>query len=545
MAQKTFQVIDGPLSVRDAPNGKRIGRYGTGEQFIADSVNTETIGHYVWLKHSDGGWSAYHSVDESRYFVQELESDLSKTMLAQSLSFLNYGNPADGTPPSNFFYAFLLNGIHYLREIQAQAKIDPTIDNMPLPDDKTWARQYVMGQAVRRLVEEWNRVEPIYQYLLNDMVTTETHTITTLINDIKDIASDVFHLPEATTIVVEFMPQFDTSFYLLRAPYYPDYALLAVPMHTMPFEDIKKIIIHEIASLVINPKGRPPLPTTVSQTSYHPDKLFPLLTDNTNYTMPDIPTADWNRYGKDNTEIRAAYQLPDGLNVPLDEEGGWKYFWTYWASQLFDTDIANRALPTKQNLVGRREYPLDWRIAHMQEFVEDACSTFLFGNDIYQTYVDVFKRAYKGRFTKPDFLHPAPQLRLEVTFQLLKLLQGTDTGSTLQDGTVDPITAYHDRMPGAYQIAKWIYDNQNRLLKEIDMDETRRRMGNVGNNLELSLDQQLINHIDNQPTPRFDSYEDADIQKFAYIDLNAGTGSPFIDLTPPPILFDGQSADPS
>ncbi len=68
---RRFKVVNGPLSIRDAPNGERLGEtlaYGTEIDVMPDS-RTE-VGGYVWWQH-DKGWSAEKALwGDSRFMVE-------------------------------------------------------------------------------------------------------------------------------------------------------------------------------------------------------------------------------------------------------------------------------------------------------------------------------------------------------------------------------------------------------------------------------------------------------------------------------------------
>lgn len=71
MALKTYQIVDGPVSVRLEPNGQWLKQYEEGYQFVADNETRTTAGGWVWIKHNEG-WSALYTEDKSRYLIRQV-----------------------------------------------------------------------------------------------------------------------------------------------------------------------------------------------------------------------------------------------------------------------------------------------------------------------------------------------------------------------------------------------------------------------------------------------------------------------------------------
>lgn len=71
MANNTYKIVDGPLSVRQSPGGQWLKQYDNGYEFSGDSDSETTSGGYVWIQHGDG-WSAMRSADGSRVFVEQI-----------------------------------------------------------------------------------------------------------------------------------------------------------------------------------------------------------------------------------------------------------------------------------------------------------------------------------------------------------------------------------------------------------------------------------------------------------------------------------------
>lgn len=64
-----FEVIEGPLRIRDAPDGEILeSKMSAGDTFTANLMDQTIAGDAVWIKH-ERGYSALHSVDGSRRFV--------------------------------------------------------------------------------------------------------------------------------------------------------------------------------------------------------------------------------------------------------------------------------------------------------------------------------------------------------------------------------------------------------------------------------------------------------------------------------------------
>lgn len=74
MAKATFEIIDGPLSVRLEPGGQWLKQINTGYQFVADADSQRTVGAYVWIEHEDG-WSAMRKTDGSQVFIQKVKDE--------------------------------------------------------------------------------------------------------------------------------------------------------------------------------------------------------------------------------------------------------------------------------------------------------------------------------------------------------------------------------------------------------------------------------------------------------------------------------------
>lgn len=68
---KRFQVIDGPLSVRDEPGGNRTGVMLAQGTEIASNTEPITKDGYVWVKH-DKGWSAFSDDDETEVYMLDV-----------------------------------------------------------------------------------------------------------------------------------------------------------------------------------------------------------------------------------------------------------------------------------------------------------------------------------------------------------------------------------------------------------------------------------------------------------------------------------------
>ena len=65
-----FEVIAGPLLIRDAPDGEILdGKLAVGETFTANLTDQKIAQDLVWIKH-DRGYSALHSVDGSERYVE-------------------------------------------------------------------------------------------------------------------------------------------------------------------------------------------------------------------------------------------------------------------------------------------------------------------------------------------------------------------------------------------------------------------------------------------------------------------------------------------
>jgi len=74
MAKHTYEIVDGPLSVRLEANGQWLKQYETGHQFVADADTETTVGGYIWIEH-DEGWSALRAVDDSRVFAKKVKEE--------------------------------------------------------------------------------------------------------------------------------------------------------------------------------------------------------------------------------------------------------------------------------------------------------------------------------------------------------------------------------------------------------------------------------------------------------------------------------------
>ncbi|MGJ3239634.1 MAG: hypothetical protein ACFE0Q_13070 [Anaerolineae bacterium] len=69
---KRFQVIDGPLSVREAPDGKRISvSLAQGEEVTRTAAEPVQQGGYLWIQH-EYGWSALSPADQSEIYLLDI-----------------------------------------------------------------------------------------------------------------------------------------------------------------------------------------------------------------------------------------------------------------------------------------------------------------------------------------------------------------------------------------------------------------------------------------------------------------------------------------
>ncbi|MEO1288872.1 MAG: hypothetical protein AAFV93_13985 [Chloroflexota bacterium] len=68
---KRYQVVDGPLSIRDAANGNRTGRSLSQGQEVTVQGDAVVAGNYVWLHHTDG-WSAMGTADGTKAYMIDI-----------------------------------------------------------------------------------------------------------------------------------------------------------------------------------------------------------------------------------------------------------------------------------------------------------------------------------------------------------------------------------------------------------------------------------------------------------------------------------------
>jgi len=485
-----------------------------------------------------------------------------RRMLAEMLKALKQSNTATGLDAQGFFTQFANTAWTYLANMQRLLEQADLVD-------ATQKRKLIIAQGIERLIQEWRRVEPIYQHLLRvesfsaQQVTIEdsTETITHQIQEIFNVAQDVLVIPSigsdsdgytaetrslSDIVDLEVIPHFDISFSMLRAPYYPQRVLLTIPIYTMPFTDAQKIIWHELASLIVNPDNKAPIPTSTTQDSYLPHDLFDRLCD------IYIDEIEWDAY---DTET---YRLSEEYDSVKTEAMGWKYFWMYWAKQLFPEEklLGKHALPKKQDFPSTRRYLIDWRIAHLEELVEDACSTFVFGAEVYRTFLTVFERFYNGELTKPDMRHPSPEFRLEVTYHLLEMMGEMDAlkaslgNDEATQNANDPLSDKHGKIPGAKELAKWIFNNRSKLINEPDdWTNIRTRLKSAGDALQNTFDLQREADADNttdlnNPAVDAETFEELDLMLFARIDPNAGTSPANISPDEVTIVVGSMTVEP-
>ncbi|MDQ7036856.1 MAG: hypothetical protein Q9P01_19085 [Anaerolineae bacterium] len=70
---KRYKVIDGPLTIRDEPDGKRASKklaQGTEIEVTGEAVNK---GGYNWVQHADG-WSALSDDDETEVYMLDISN---------------------------------------------------------------------------------------------------------------------------------------------------------------------------------------------------------------------------------------------------------------------------------------------------------------------------------------------------------------------------------------------------------------------------------------------------------------------------------------
>lgn len=68
---KRYQIIDGPLSIRDSANGRRTGASLAQGEDITTSTDPVTAGDYIWVEH-ERGWSAMGTADQSEMYMLDV-----------------------------------------------------------------------------------------------------------------------------------------------------------------------------------------------------------------------------------------------------------------------------------------------------------------------------------------------------------------------------------------------------------------------------------------------------------------------------------------
>ena len=72
-----FIVIDGPVAIRDRPQGRLITTLSVGEQIVVDPDSRTEIGGYIWWKHRRG-WSAERNEETDATYLESLTSPQSQ-----------------------------------------------------------------------------------------------------------------------------------------------------------------------------------------------------------------------------------------------------------------------------------------------------------------------------------------------------------------------------------------------------------------------------------------------------------------------------------
>ncbi|MBK8025355.1 MAG: hypothetical protein IPK19_29185 [Chloroflexi bacterium] len=247
-------------------------------------------------------------------------------------------------------------------------------------------------------------------------------------------------------------------------------AVLCIPLYALSSESELKIIWHEVASLVVNPNNDAPSSIPQDPPLDQPHGLFTLFqTADHAIQCPAIPWRAYEARLPDSSLYRSFLDTRD----PNAAEG-WELFWLYWAHRM-DPSAQDLRKMTQPDAVTH----LDWRVAHLEELAEDACSTLAFGAEIYETLIGIFQDNYPDQFDsngqipedleRPDWRHPAPSLRLEVTYWLLKHLK-----ADFEPGESDPLVVQgrsrHGQIPGARELATWIHTNRNALIHHDSAD---------------------------------------------------------------------------
>lgn len=203
------------------------------------------------------------------------------------------------------------------------------------------------------------------------------------------------------------------------------------------------------------------------------------------------------------------------------EASGWDIFWMYWMQK---NPWLEKIEGDDLSVLGEGAL-VDWRVEHLEELAEDACSTLVFGNVTYDILVKVFTDHYDV-LDQPDMRHPAPSLRLEVTYQLLKLMD-----VSFEPGTEDPIKSEHNKIPGAKELAQWIFTNKSKLVKE-DLDQSllegvKQELNSFAGLYGAPKPSDELNQFEaltsQSAWDEVKTVEELDLQVFARIDPNAYT----------------------
>lgn len=299
-------------------------------------------------------------------------------------------------------------------------------------------------KAIEKIAWEWAHILPIVQAVIfGPTINRQTENAFNLLGLILKGAYAALDLPAESRIAL--VPHVGRHFELVSFKYAPGIRLIGIPLYALNTPWEWSVIWHELAGLLIDIR-KPKSGDDVAPEQWQPDDLFPQF-----FRVP-VSDFDW----------------PEGVaDKPRSSDReksiaakGWDKFWLHW-EKVFEGN-------TKR----RKELGQNWRRDWIVELIEDSCSVLVFGPLAYRILTDVFLRRYDNLQKPLDLRHPPPVLRLEVAYQLLRLMKAAATGQPVQivhevENSFDPILNDHNRLPGAAEMAAWVWSNRDQLVKEV------------------------------------------------------------------------------
>ncbi len=397
------------------------------------------------------------------------------------LALLQDGIPSQTGNLSELMDAFEKTALQLLIKLQKAA-----VERLAGAGLGTIDRERLIVYARRQVISEWRDIAPLVDHFLRptpDFEETEGGTtvrisvistgkpaqqnaspsgakLVATIGKLLLLAKRILSVPIAPgesalnkSPVMDIAVVMGDSFSLRRVPWFRQAMILTMPVYTLSQGQEIHILWHELASLFVGRERVYHLARRANDASCLPHRIFPTLST-------PAQGIDWAASSPADAPTAEVYTQAKAASRPDADDQGWDVFWMYWAHKLHgaDSDLTLHSKPTCEALEAL-DYLEDWRVAHLEELVEDACVTLVFKEAHYPTLKAMFTLLHEEPdWTRPDFRHPAPALRLGVTLHLLHRMGAIDSDALSADE--------YAAQPGAALLAGWIYDNRALFFTE-------------------------------------------------------------------------------